>query len=297
MSKTRKISIVLIQIALVAGVIFAIYNYQAILDRYALLTYKPTAAVSKIVSEISLTDYARSILYRSNPKIDTKAEFNADCETKVGDLELGCYYHKRIFVLSIDNPSLAPEMDVVMAHELLHAGWDRLSATERKELSVELEAFYAGLNDPDLKARMASYAKSEPGEQANELHSILGTEQVTLTPKLEEYYKRYFADRQVIVAAHTKYTEVFESQRRALGSELTTIRTLKSQLNSVNNQMENYKSTGRISQYNALVPKQNQLVDDINTRIDAYQKGVDAYNALSRILDSQQITDTESSVK
>lgn len=297
MNTTRRTSIVLVQMALLAGFIGVVLNYQLILDRYALATYKPSAGVVAIESQISLTDYARSLLYRSDPRIDTKAQFNVDCQTKPGDLELGCYYHNRIYVLAIDNQSLSPEMDVVMAHELLHAGWERLSNGERTQITAQLETVYAGLNDSDLMARMASYAKSEPGERANELHSILATEQVTLTPKLETYYARYFVNRQVIVAAHAKYTAVFDSQRKALENELATIRKLKGQLASLNYQMEGFKSTGRIAQYNALVPRQNQLVDDINRRIDVYQKGVAEYNALSKTLDSQQITDTESGVK
>ena len=297
MFSIRRMSLVVLQVTLFAGLIALAFNYQALLDQYALATYKPAANVATIQSHISLTDYARGLMYRSDPRVDTKTEFNADCQTKPGDLELGCYYHNRIYVLSIDNASLSSVMDVVMAHELLHASWERLSSSERRELTSELEAVYAGLNNPDLTARMAGYAKSEPGEEANELHSILGTEQVTLTPKLEAYYTRYFVKRQVIVAAHNQYSNVFDSQRKQLESQLAAIRSFKAQLATLNSQMDGYKSSGRIPQYNALVPRQNQLVDSINTRIDIYQKGVDEYNALSRTLDSQQITDTESGVK
>jgi hypothetical protein len=45
------------------------------------------------------------------------------------------------------------------------------------------------------------------------------------------------------------------------------------------------------------VPQQNRLVDTINRQIEAYQKGVDEYNGLSKSLDSQQITDTETAAQ
>jgi hypothetical protein len=45
------------------------------------------------------------------------------------------------------------------------------------------------------------------------------------------------------------------------------------------------------------VPQQNDLVDDINKRIATYKDGVDEYNALSKSLDSQEITDTETTAQ
>ncbi len=272
-------------------------NYQTILDQYTLATYHPTAAVAAIEPHLGLTDKGRALLYRANPQVDDKAAFNVNCQTSKGELELGCYYHDRIFVLQIENTDLAPEMDVVMAHELLHAAWARLSQSERDKLTPELEQVYTGLNDQDLRDRMAGYAKSEPGQESNELHSILGTEQAKLPADLETYYDQYFTNRSLITAAHAAYENVFSSRRMELEGELATIRNLKGQLAGLNARMASLRSAGEISQYNALVPQQNNLVDEINGRIDTYTRGVEEYNALSTSLDSQQITDTESSVQ
>lgn len=295
---TQKSSIVSIvaKLAFMAAIVGAAFNYQALLDQYALATYHPAPDVAGIESRIGLTDYARGIFYRTDPKIASKADFNADCETTKGELELGCYYRSSIYILRIDNQSLAPEMDVVTAHELLHAAWARLSTEDKTKLSAELEQAYAGLNDAELRDRMAQYAQSEPGQQANELHSILGTESLTLAPELETYYARYFSDRAKIVAAHEQYQNVFSSRKAELENQLSTIRNLKAQLTVVNRQLDTYRAKGNIPAYNALVPKQNSLVDGINSRIDTYQSGVDEYNALSKSLDSQLITDTEAGV-
>lgn len=275
----------------------AAVNYQTLLDQYALTTYQPVAEIAGIVPRLGLTDYARGLLYRANPVVAGKAAFNNDCETVKGELELGCYYRSRIYVLRIDNLSLAPEMDVVTAHELLHAAWGRLSAGEKARVTADLQAAYAGIADPELKSRMAQYAKSEPGQENNELHSILATEFTSLPPSLETYYARYFTSRNTIVKAHQTYQNVFDSRRRELEAQLAAIRSLKSQLTGVNRQLDAYRVSGSIAAYNNLVPRQNRLVDSINQKIDSYQTGVDEYNALSRILDSQQITDTEAGVQ
>jgi hypothetical protein len=286
-----------LEIAIIGVVAVAALNYQVFLDQYALATFHPGAGVAAIEPQLGLTTTARAVFYRAQPRLDNKTSFNSDCETSRGELELGCFYRGQIYILQIENTSLAPEMEVVTAHELLHAAWVRLSAAERQHLTTELEQAYANLHNDDLTARMADYAKSEPGQEANELHSILGTEQAALPADLEAYYQRYFTNRAAIVAAHASYEGVFNSRRAELEQELGTIRSLKGQLAVVNRQLDSYRAAGQIDQYNALVPRQNKLVDDINSRIDRYRVGVDEYNALSRSLDSQQITDTEPTVQ
>jgi hypothetical protein len=282
-----------VQLGILAVFIGVGLNYNYFLDQYALRTYQPNAQLGAFDSRIELTTNARAKLYRSNPRFDDKTTFNSDCNTQPHELELGCYFRGRIFILQIDNTSLAPEMDVVGAHELLHAAWSTMNTADRAKLTPELERIYHGLNDKDLNDRMASYAQTEPGEEANELHSILGTEYTILSPVLETYYGQYFLDRSKVTSQHAAFQSVFDSHRIQLERDLALIRSKKAQLSVINHQMEAYRSNEQIQAYNALVPKQNQLVDDINSRITVYQSAVDEYNALSKSLDSQAITDTE----
>lgn len=285
------------QISLLVLLLILALNYQYLLDQYALATFQPASDMSAIISRLDLTQQAKAALYRSHPRVDGKATFNTDCQTKPHELELGCYFRNRVYVLSIDNASLAPEMDVVSAHELLHAEWDRMGAGQQKTLGAELEQEYTALNDPSLKQRMAEYAQTEPGQQDNELHSILGTEVANLPPDLERHYAQYFNNRSAIVAAHAAYEQVFSQQGAQLQSELVQIRSEKAALANINQEMAGLRESGQIDAYNALVPRQNGLVDDINARIVRYQQGVDDYNALSKSLDSQAITDTETSAQ
>lgn len=286
-----------VQLAILGVFILAALNYQAILDQYALATYRPNEFVSSFEGRVALTQEAKAKFYRSKPQLDDKQSFNSDCNTQPHELELGCYYRGTIYVLKIDNASLASEMDVVTAHELLHAVWSNMSVSERNQLVPELERVYTQVADQDLKQRMAGYAKNEPGEEANELHSILATEYASLSPALETHYAKYFTNRAQIVSSHEAYQTVFNSRRTELENELTQIRTLKGQLGVLNRQLESYRASGQIERYNALVPQQNRLVDDINRRIAVYRQGVDEYNALSKSLDSQEITDTETTAQ
>jgi hypothetical protein len=285
------------QLVVLGLVLIVGLNYQTLLDQYALATFHPAAGMAAIEPRLDLTQAARAALYRSKAQIDSKSSFNQDCETKPHELELGCYFHGRIYVLQIDNESLASEMAVVTSHELLHAAWANMSPSEKKTLSAELEQEYNRVANDDLRQRMAGYAQSEPGEQDNELHSILGTEFPNLSPTLEQHYGKYFTNRSVIVAAHAQYESVFNSRRTELESELAQIRTQKAQLAVINRELETYKAVGQVDTYNSLVPQQNRMVDQINTEIASYRQGVDEYNALSKSLDSQEITDTETSAQ
>lgn len=269
-------------------------SWQDIQDAYALRSFTPTAEMAQIIDHLQLTNHAKAVLYRARPQIDDKAAFNADCQTRPHELELGCYYRGRIYILRIQNDQLASEMAVVAGHELLHAVWAELGRSERTKLAQQLERVYGSLNDTELDQRMDEYATSEPGEQSNELHSILGTEQLQLPPTLEEHYARYFQHRQTVAGDHQTYEGVFAERRTQLEKDLAVIRDKKAQLAVMNKRMDGLKATAQIPAYNAMVPGQNALVDDINARIDRYQAAVQEFNALSKSLDSQLITETES---
>src|SRR6266403_823049 len=111
-----------VQLGLAGLFVVGALNYQAILDQYALVTFRPGTGVAAIEARLALTPKARAVFYRAQPQLDAKAEFNQDCQTQPHELELGCYFRSRIYILKIDNQSLASEMDVVTAHGSA-SGW------------------------------------------------------------------------------------------------------------------------------------------------------------------------------
>jgi hypothetical protein len=273
-------------------VILALLAWQRnwLLDEYALHAFTPSPAMAQIISQLELTPQGKAIMYRARPQIDSKAAFNKDCDPGGVDLELGCYSGGRIYILNITNASLASEMEVVSAHEMLHAAYARLGGSERAQVGGWVDEAAAQVNDPDLVVRLADYAKSEPGERANELHSILGTEYASLPTALGVYYRRYFRSRSVVTAAHAKYQAVFNSQKAHIDLELANIQTLQSQLASLNARMDALRASGEVESYNRLVPTQNALVAQVNGLISQYNNDVDEYSALSASLSSQPIT-------
>ena len=246
--------------------------------------------MTAIINQLDLTHQAKGVLYRAKPQIDDDAAFNKDCDPSQGDLELGCYYNGRIYVLQITNPTLASEMTVVTAHELLHAEYARYPTAEKNQLTTELEQAYTQVAAADLAARMADYAKSEPGERDNELHSILGTEFPNLPADLEAHYRLYFVNRSIITNAHAAYQAVFNTQLDQINAELAQINSLKDQLTSLDDQLDADKAAGAITTYNSLIPQQNALVDQVNGLIAQYQSDVAQYNELSVSLESEPIT-------
>jgi hypothetical protein len=281
---------VLAELAIALILLLVAVNYQTIVDDYWLINYHPSAEMAQIESEIGLTSQSKAVFAAARPQIDDKSDFNRDCATTPDELELGCFFRGRIYVLQIDNTSLQPEMEVVTAHELLHAEWARMGDAEQRTLTAELEAEYRVVANSDLEQRMAGYAKSEPGQRDNELHSILGTEFPNLSAALETHYAIYFTDRVKIAADHEEYQNVFNTRRSALESELATINAEKAELNSLNARMQAYENAGEVGTYNSLVPEQNRLVSEVNTQIEDYQQGVNEYNELSDSLSSQPIT-------
>lgn len=137
---------------------------------------------------------------------------------------LGCYSDDRIYLYNVSDERLNGIKEVTAAHEMLHAAYQRLSPTEKSEINKLIEAEYAQLkNNKDLADRMAFYARTEPGERDNELHSIIGTEVSTVSPGLEAHYAKYFSNRSAVVAHYQAYHKAFaelESQKNDLSKKL-----------------------------------------------------------------------------
>lgn len=239
-----------------AGWLF--FNQQYAKDQVSVWAYQLPSDVKTIEDRIDLTSAGLFYFRTTQPSIADADTFNQDCpRQEVGSPILGCYTEGRIFIYNVKNPQLDGIKEVTAAHEMLHAVWERMNPADQKRIGALLRTEYAKLADSDLKDRMDYYARTEPGELENELHSIIGTEVSDISPELENYYARFFEDRSTVLALHEKYDSVFrglKNQSDALYNELTELG------NSI---------TIRSAQYNADVASLSADIAAFNSRADS----------------------------
>ena len=256
-----------------------------------------------LVRATTMTHAAREIIASVNSSVDDKSQFADDCPVReVPDtVVLGCFGGGRLRVLRVDRPDLAPVMTVSMAHEMLHGAYEQLNRKERRAIDTELDRVYDSLSDPQLTKLVDSYATIEPGQRHTELHSLLATQVGTLSPRLERYYRRWFADRQQVVAAFQSYNGVLtalEQRHDELQAQLDAINPQIDDLRAraedaarrsedLAGQIEALRTQGRISESNDLVGPQNsaaseanELATQVNALADQYNAVVAEYNRL-----------------
>lgn len=202
---------------LLAIVFFAIagllwLNQQFVLDQISVWQYKPTTQVAQLADRAGMSDKGRFFFYASQPIIDGTQKFNVECDRKEESTAiLGCYTANRIYVYDVTDVRLDGIREVTASHEMLHAAYQRLGNSERESVNRLVEAEYAKLlGDAQFKERMEFYARTEPGERDNELHSIIGTEVKDVSKELEEHYQQYFLDRSKVLTLYDKYSSVFK---------------------------------------------------------------------------------------
>jgi hypothetical protein len=229
----------------------------------------PSAEVVKLADAAMLTDRARELFYASRPVIDPdRATLDKHCRRPVSttSVELGCFTPDgRIYILKIVDPALKSEMTVIAAHEVLHAAYAAISASEAATLTVRLESLAKQIDDEQLQAALKEYSQFEPGQRANELHSILGTEYAALTPYLEQHYLQYFKQRDGIVAAAQQFRSVFTDAPKKIDD-------LQNQLAALRSAMIDTRKSGNIKAYNKDVDRYNALVNKYNAAIAAYNR-------------------------
>lgn len=307
---------VIISLALSALVIgFAAWlflNRQYVIDQITVWSYTPPASIQSINERVDFTGHGTFAFYATQPVLADAEAFNQGCpRQEVGSPILGCYSAGRIYVYNVDNEQLAGMEEVTAAHEMLHAAWERLSSSERQQVTTLLDAAYSRLSsDSELKLRMDYYARTEPGQMYNELHSILGTEMRDVGDDLEAYYARYFTDRRKVLDLHGAYNAVFtnlKNESADLYTELTTLATtlttrsksyettvaqLSADIQSFNQRAASggFSSTSQFNRERAAIVKRWQAVEAerlaINRDVNAYNVKYEQYQQLASQLDT-----------
>lgn len=288
---------------LIAVAAWLFINRQYVQDQITVWQFKPSAGVVDLVDRAGMNDNGKFYYLASQPKLDGTQSFNSECD-KIEDSSsiLGCYSNMRIYVYDVSDPALDGIREVTAAHETLHAIYARLGSDEKAKINKLLEAEYVKLKDqPNFEQRMAFYARTEPTERDNELHSIIGTEIANISPELETYYAKYFSNRQKVVELNAAYSAVFErlsDQAKSLSDQINALSAsiskstisynqAVSQLNADIEAFNNtkYRTEGQF--YNdrqKLISRIGALDEDrskINSDIDRYQNLIEQYNAIA----------------
>lgn len=289
-------------VIVVAGIIQA----QPIMDWWRLRGYTAPANIEAVASDTTMTDTAKHLFYLNRPDIASKAAFRSKCpDYGEKTIVIGCYQspQRGIYVLAVDDSRLQGIEQVTAAHEMLHAAYDRLKSSEKKKVDQELQDYAEhGLTDERIKGILDSYKQTEPGQQLNEMHSIFGTEIAILPQPLEQYYARYFSDRHKVAAYAERYQSAFTSRRQQIAdydarlaaenkqvkANLAKLDAQSKEIDAIQQQLDNLRSSGNIAVYNAGVGDYNQrvnaynsLLDETKTQISKYNQEVDERNALA----------------
>lgn len=247
---------------LLAGVLLVVsllmwFERQWVVDTIQYHQFRPTKQIASITKRLGLTDDAKFTFYASHPSIENSDTFNQHCKRQEANSPiLGCYSNGSIYLYDITDQRLDGIEEVTAAHELLHAEYERLSDSEKSKIAPLLQEAYDNLADDELKKRMDYYDRTQPGETYNELHSIVATEFSEISDELEQYYKRYFTDRQSIVRLHSQV----DAQFSELSEEANTL------VKRINNLTRTINSETR--QYNEGVASLNGSVASFNARAE-----------------------------
>ncbi len=210
-------------------------------------TYEPSSPkIKQLAIDTTMTLKAQQLFYQQKPRIESKRTFHQLCR-KVGHnpektIILGCFtsngYRGNIIIQSVTDSRLAGMMEMVAAHEMLHAAYQKMSSKERARLAPKLKQAAQRVTDEQLLTVLKDYEAGDPEIYVNELHSHLGTTLANLgDPALETHYQQFFRDRKQVVAFAQRSRRVLnqiDAQVQQLEPELNTLEAnLKAEKESI----------------------------------------------------------------
>lgn len=235
-------------VAMLCLAVYAVLQSSWLLDTLKGIGYEPDATVAAIEADLELTDTGRRIFAATRPTVEGSEEFNEHCDSHDAEVSLlGCYADGRIYIYEIALAQLAPANKVTAAHELLHAAWERMGASERRQVSEWLQQLYAEQRewfDDELEIY-------DDADRIEEMYTRAGTKLAELPAELEQHYAKYFRNRAVIVQFYQDYEAPFLALQ--LGME-----ELAEQINVIGEQIEVERKTYM------------QDLEDLDARIDKF---------------------------
>lgn len=293
-----------------AAAVYAVNNKQHIADLVHVANFTPTAADKEQVKRSAMSTEGQFLFYASKPVVEEKAEFNRICSAITIDTSiLGCYLEdsKQIILYHQTDKRLDGSEEVMAAHEMLRAAWDRMPRSEHTKLVTSLDKVLASNDDKNiaLTARMKAIRTDDPADANAELYAIVGTEVPDVGTTLEKNYAKYFTKRATV----TKLAAFARAYVVALTDQIDDFATdldhknddLKSRVKSFDQAVKAYVSSvdsfnrraseiggfateGQFdSQRAALVARQKSLTGvekSINSEIDGFNSQLKQLKAL-----------------
>lgn len=295
--KLKRIAGLLFSFSLLALPFVAWWQRVAIIDWWRLRNYSPPAEVISLADATAMNDFGRKVFYVNHPKIEKNTEeFRKECPQGEKSIVLGCYRSPQlgIVVYDVTDPRLEGVEEVTAAHEMLHAAYDRLDSSEKIRVNQLLNSFYLQLQDDRINETINLYKRNEPSHLLNEMHSIFGSEVANLPPELENYYSRYFSDRQKVVGFAASYAGEFSSRlakiadyekqldqlKSDIGNQESTLRSQAQELENDRQRLDALRQSGQIDEYNSQVAVFNAKVSSYNQGITRLRRAINSYNSL-----------------
>ncbi len=254
--KKKSVWLKLISLVIFVALLFFVRSYT-FTDWLDGLGYTPSSEMSSLISSLKLTSRAERIAMATQPVLQNRDEFSTSgCNDMSESSTLGCYSANKIYVYDSENEELDGLEESTLAHELLHAAWDRIYFFEQDELKTELEGFYQAHKDD-----LADYMKNYDQEQYyTELHSVIGTQYKSedLPERLKAHYRAFFEDYDSVYGYYEKYNSTFSKINDELAELEKEINAARKEINA------------REAQYKKDVDQLNSDIDEFNARADNY---------------------------
>lgn len=288
---------VVLQLTLLGGALWGVWYRQDIIDWWRINHYRPSVEIQNIIGRTSIIKRGRDLLYASQAEVDDRRVFNQVCPNNSSNersIVLGCYHNQRIYIYDVLDPRLNGVKEVTAAHEMLHAAYERLGASEKQQVNAMLAPIIKNMIDERILGLIQLYNTQEPGELYNEMHSVLGTEYRNLTPELEHYYSRYFNDRKKVVGYSEGYQAIFGASKARITADDKQLDELKTKIDDNNTELQReqgeiaatatqlnaLRAADNIEAYNWNVPLYNEKVRKFNALVTATRALVEQYNTL-----------------
>jgi len=248
--KIKRITCGLVVIVAFVCCVVIILNREWIYDWWRGITYQMPERVSIMRSQLQLTDRGMFLFNASQPVLSMRDEFNEHCRGQEDEdmAVLGCYVGGNIYVYDINAKELEGIKELTLAHELLHAVWERMSNEEKASLDAALRQVQNSA-DAELKDELATYGDAL---QREELYVRAGTEVKDLPEELEKHYAQIFKNQDAVVDYYNKYIAVFRETKKQ-------IEEIKGQMDAI---YAEYDALG--AEYEQRAEKYDSDVNDFN---------------------------------